>query len=203
MRERWHKLADRLNARESADPLFDALDALYAHPPRPYHNLTHIAACLDLLDQHRNLTKQPEAVELALWMHDCVYVPGRKDNEERSAKIARVFANQMNIDAATTDAIEQWILATRHTSAPTTPDESLILDIDMSILAAAPADYDTYTRNIRTEFAFATDEQFKAGRGAFLRTLLTHPAIFFTPELHARFEQPARANIQRELAAIQ
>jgi len=202
MRDRWHALACRLNAQQAAEPLYSVIEALYAHPVRPYHNLTHIQACLDLLENHRSQTKQPEAVELALWMHDCVYIPGRGDNEERSAQIAHMFTHEMNIEPSTGKAIEAWILATRHTAPPTTPDEALVLDIDMSILASPPDAYDAYTRAIRTEFAFATDEQFRAGRAAFLKLQLAHPAIFFTPTLHAHFEGPARSNMARELATL-
>lgn len=202
MRDRWLNLTARFGHQEVAEPLYCIIESLYAHPPRPYHNLTHISACLDLLDRCRSLTQQPDAIELALWMHDCVYVPGRKDNEERSAQIARVFARELNVAPAQAAAIEAWILATRHTQPPASPDEALVLDIDMAILAS-PADvYDAYTNAIRREFALATDEQFKAGRAAFLKSQLAQPAVFFTPALKAELEPPARANMERELAAL-
>lgn len=206
LRGRWLAFVARVGTTNidatEADALFFAIEALYAHPPRAYHNLTHIAACLDVLDAHRALASQPEAIELALWLHDCVYVPGRTDNESRSATIAAMFARGLGIEPRAIDDISAWIIATKHGSPPASGDEALVLDIDMAILASPGEQYAAYTRAIRAEFAFASDEQFRAGRAAFVRAMLVRPSIFHTPLLATEFEAAARANLDCELSTL-
>jgi predicted metal-dependent HD superfamily phosphohydrolase len=43
----------------------------------------------------------------------------------------------------------------------------------------------------------------RAGRAAELRSFLDRPALFHTPAGRDRWEAPARANLTRELAALQ
>ena len=50
MHVRWRSFASSLNAAADADALFTIIASLYTNPPRPYHNLTHIHACLKLLE---------------------------------------------------------------------------------------------------------------------------------------------------------
>lgn len=182
-----------------ADALFFAIESLYANPLRAYHNLAHIAACLDVLDTYRHLAIQPDAIELALWLHDCVYVAGRADNESRSATIAAMFARELGFAPHAIADITAWIIATKHVLPPATADEALLLDIDMAILASPAEQYDAYTRAIRAEFAYASDEQFCAGRAAFVRELLERPRIFHVAQLHDALEGAARENLAREL----
>jgi len=63
--------------------------ALYQEPIRHYHNLDHIRHCLGEFDLFRNLSRDPDALETAIWFHDAVYDPTRDDNEARSADLAR------------------------------------------------------------------------------------------------------------------
>lgn len=203
LRGRWLAFVARVGTTHvdatEADALFFAIESLYSHPPRAYHNLTHIASCLDVLDAHRALASQADAIELALWLHDCVYVPGRTDNESRSATIAAMFARELGFATRATADISAWIIATKHASPPASADEALVLDIDMAILASPAEQYAAYTRAIRTEFAFASDDQFRAGRTAFVRELLNRPRLFHVAELHDVLEVAARENLAREL----
>lgn len=198
-RARWLAFAARRRCRRPAET-FQHLATLYQTPPRAYHNLSHILACLDLLSEFRHVSTDIDAAEAALWFHDCIYTPGRPDNEARSAQVASEMAADLGFDQPARDQIASWILATRHTTLPASATEALILDIDMSILGANPADYDAYAAAIRTEFSFVSDAEFAAGRAKFLRGLLARPAIYFLPEFAMRFHLAARSNITRELS---
>lgn len=180
--------------------LWSILDALYSHPPRAYHNLTHIGDCLDTFDRFRPLAKNPDLIELALWLHDSIYFPDRKDNEERSAAVAGIFCREFG-HARMAGPVSVLILATRHTGDPLSGDAALIADIDMAILAAPAAEYGRYAAAIRAEYSFAPDEDYRRGRAAFIRGLLSRPVIYWTAARN-EFEEPARANLGAELAKL-
>ena len=59
-----------------------------SHSPRTTNTLAHVAHCLDELKAARSEARDAATVELALWMHDAVYDPRAKDNEEKSAGLA-------------------------------------------------------------------------------------------------------------------
>jgi len=54
-RERWVKLWREIGARDDGLAVYQELAALYAEPHRHYHNLQHVADCLNEFDSARNL----------------------------------------------------------------------------------------------------------------------------------------------------
>ncbi len=64
--ERWIALWQRLCAQRSTSVVYNDLVARYSEPYRAHHTLQHIEHCLDELEQVRDLTTNPDAVELAL-----------------------------------------------------------------------------------------------------------------------------------------
>jgi len=60
--------------------------------------------------------------------------------------------------------------------------------------------FDDYERGIAAEYVpvHGTDA-YRAGRAAFLRTLLKRPRLFLTDRFDAALHAPARANIARAL----
>lgn len=201
MRERWMVLCARIG-RGDADTLFALLESQYTHPPRAYHSLQHVSACLSMLDGCRGLALHADELEFAAWLHDCVYIPQRQDNEERSAAVARLFLRELGATGEMADRVTRLIMTTRHSGQPEPGDAALIADIDMSILGAADADYDRYAADIRTEYSFASGPDYQRGRTAFLEGLLKRAAIYYTPWFADRFEQRARSNVSREIAAL-
>ncbi|MCW8131677.1 MAG: hypothetical protein KIS92_15130 [Planctomycetota bacterium] len=181
------------------------LCANYAERGRAYHNLAHVAACLAHLDAFARRVRVPvgafDDLELALWFHDFVYDPKRKDNEARSAA---AFARGVGkaLPAARRRRIVQWILATRHTQPPADPGEHLIVDLDLAILGAPRTIFDAYERAVRKEYAFVPEEAFRAGRAAVLKHFLARPRIFGTAYFFAKLEKVARRNLRRSLTAL-
>ncbi|MCC6677645.1 MAG: hypothetical protein IT436_10920 [Phycisphaerales bacterium] len=204
MRERWLTFCRAIGADGPARALFETIEAMYAHPRRMYHNLDHIRDCLDVFDDVGG-AEEPISLELAIWLHDCIYEPGRPDNESMSAEVAVMFGRELGLSPAVVARVQDLILATRHTaeSEPGTGDAGLIADIDLSILAAPPEAYDRYAAAIRVEFGFAPDEDYRKGREAFLRALLAKPEIYRTDIFRVRCESKARANIEREILGLE
>jgi predicted metal-dependent HD superfamily phosphohydrolase len=92
-------------------------------------------------------------------------------------------------------------LATDPTRARTgSPDEDLLIDIDLAILGAPASEYATYCAAIRKEYAAIPEPQFREGRQRVLRHILSQP-IFATREF-LPLEDAARRNISDELARL-
>lgn len=182
--------------------IFPLLETLYARPPRVYHNLTHVESCLVVLSEPNLGTSDP-AIEFAIWFHDCIYVPGASDNELRSAALATVIARGLRQSEDWCESVRRLILVTRHNGTANARDEQLLTDIDLSILGASWSEYDNYRKGIRDEYDFVDDAAFREGRMAVLRGFLGQPLIFHTDRFRERFESVARANIEREIVALQ
>ncbi len=205
LRHRWERLCERVGAfkkAEESDLTFEMLSTMYAHPPRAYHNLGHIEQVLSEYDGAAMLAEDRDAVEFALWLHDCVYFAERPDNESRSADAAAMIAGLLGCPAGFTDRVRELIAATKHAEPPARGDASLVADVDLSILAAGPAEYDAYRAAIRAEFDFADDEMFRQGRAAFLERMLDKQHIFATQWFRRQKESAARRNMERELDAL-
>ena len=190
------------------EPLKQELSALYRADDRHYHNLAHIEAMLALAADYRALLSDPEAVEAAIWFHDAIYDSKAKDNEARSASLAR---NKLagRTDAGRLDRIGAMILATATHQLPrfdddaATRDASLFLDMDLSILGAAPDAFDAYERAVRREYGWVEEPMWRAGRSAVMTSFLARPHIFHTDEFRQRFEPQARMNMARSLETLQ
>ncbi|MBZ9758696.1 hypothetical protein LB524_25745 [Mesorhizobium sp. ESP6-5] len=189
------------------DALKTELSVLYKAGDRHYHNLAHIEAMLGLAGDYRTLLDDPEAVEAAIWFHDAVYDSRAKDNEAQSAALAeQKLAGR--IDAGRLSRVSAMILATATHQVPlfddvaATRDASLFLDMDLSILGAAPDAFDAYERAVRHEYGWVEEPMWRAGRGAVLKSFLARPHIFHTQEFRQRFEPQARRNMARSLQAL-
>ena len=193
-----------LGAQSVSGGLFNQLVRAYGEPQRHYHTLQHLRECLAHWDAASALARRPEEVELALWFHDAVYDPRRKDNEERSAQWAREAVAAAGCPPALGERIAQLVLATAsHQAAADDPDAQLLLDIDLAILGASPQRFDESSRQVRAEYAHVADADFRAGRSRVLAGFLARDRIYVTAPFHDALEQRARDNIGRSLAALQ
>ena len=179
------------------------LAARYAEPHRRYHTLAHVQALLRHLDTHRALARQPAHIEAAIWYHDVVYDTRRDDNEICSADIARFELMSIGWLGIDVERVAGMVEATRHHRVVDGDSDTLLfLDLDLSVLGAGASEYDAYRDAIRAEFSWVPGTDYRAGRTQVLRAFLERDAIYRTPELAARWEAPARSNLQRELAAL-
>ena len=196
----------------ATEPLIDdrlkaELSALYRAPGRHYHGLAHVEALLALAREYRADLADPQAVEAAIWFHDAIYDSRRSDNEARSAALA---AGKLapGVEPARLSRIAAMIEATATHALPglgdeaATRDAAFFLDMDLSILGAPAAAFDSYEAAVRREYAWVDDEAWAAGRAAVLRKFLARPTIFHTEAFRQRFETAARINIARSTAAL-
>lgn len=202
LRDEWSALWRRLGAIGDAEPVFLDLEARYSEAGRAYHNLAHIAHCLDELRGYPERLAEIAAVEFALWFHDAVYDPRAKDNEERSAGLAREAAATAGLTAEFSNHMADLILATKHASTPDTEDAKLLVDLDLSILGQPEAVFNRYEREIRREYAWVPEEDFVRGRSRVLEAFASRLSIYSTPFFRAKYESAARANLTRSIIQL-
>ena len=204
---RWRALFARLGVDpDAAAPAFADLLHAYSAQGRHYHTLDHIAALFGLLDRHGAGVADRNAIELAIFFHDAVYAPTRSDNEAQSAALARERLATIGLPAALVTRVADLILATRHGSESSAQqddaDMALLLDLDLSILAADRPSYAAYAQAIRSEYAVYPDLVYRPGRHRVLGQFLARARIYRTGRLHELWDAAARANLEWELAEL-
>ena len=169
-------------------------------PDRRFHNLNHVGDCLHRFDQVASLLSDPDAVEVALWFHDAVYVPSDADNERHSANL---FLTQSNgAKPVFRRRVCGLILATRHAGEAHGNDRRFIEDIDLAGFGATWEEFMREGDSLREEFAALTDAQYYAGQDRFLVRLKQRPWFFATDYFRDRYEAKAQENLDRLLARL-
>lgn len=206
---RWNAAWSRLEL-EPPPALFTELAERHGEPHRAYHTMQHIRECLRHLDKaaHGAVDGVPEPgdastrIEIALWFHDAIYDTKRSDNEEKSAAWAHDALIVAGAAAALAGEIRDLVLATKHDAVPEDETAMLLVDIDLSILGAPQARFDEYEDQIRREYAWVPEADFRAVRARILESFLARPRIFQTPHFAAMLEERARENLARSLARL-
>ena len=184
--------------RDASVGVWNRLFQRYSEPHRSYHNLRHVNSMLDELDR---VMQGGVAMELAIWFHDVIYDPKSKDNETRSAEFFEACMGGI-VAAPLADEVVRLIEATDYSRERSgRQDEDLIRDIDLSVLAADPADYLAYCSAIRAEYSHVTDPDFVVGRLAILKRLSVSP-IYFTDHF-LELEEAASRNIDSEIKRLE
>jgi len=175
----------------------------WSEPHRHYHTAEHLQAVLWVIEEQAATADDIAAVRLAAWYHDAIYDPHRMDNEEASALLAEATLPDLDVPPARVAEVARLVrLTASHDPLPGDHNGALLSDADLSILAASPQAYRTYTIGVRREYAYLPDRAFAEGRSAVLNNLLSLPKLFHVPVLRERWEEQARMNIGWELAAL-
>ncbi len=181
---------------------FDELLHAYNSNKRHYHDLNHIIHLLNLLESYRFQVNDYDALYLAIWFHDAVYVAGRSDNELKSAEWAKTFLSKTQMPTAQIEKIQRYILATQTHETTGENDLNYFLDFDLSILGAEDDIYDIYARQIKEEYSFFGSFLYNIGRKKILKQLLAQPSLYKTEYFKDKYETQARANIEREIEVL-
>ncbi len=195
----WRRCPVDASAR--ADEFYDYLVKRYSEPHRHYHTLEHVQRCLEKLDQAVALIKDPDAVEMALWLHDAIYNLNMKDNEQRSTEILQVYAGE-NADSVFLQKVCDLIMATAHHEIPEDQDACFIADIDLYSFGQSWDDFRVDEQLLRKEHICTADEHYYPEQLRFLNMLQDRPTFFLTDFFRQRYEQVAQDNIQKLIAQL-
>jgi len=204
LQPRWLALMRTLGVNEAAAAgAFAELAALYSGDGRYYHTLRHIEAILGYIDDLRPLAEDHTMVEVAAWFHDVIYDPKADDNEAQSAEYASQALLGLGLSQELQERVAGLILATTtHEPVSNDIDAQVLLDADLAPLAADEAIYARDARNIRKEFAWIPEAEFRANRASNLAKFLDRPRLFETDLFFEMLEDRARGNITREIVAL-
>lgn len=175
------------------------LERAYAEPHRAYHTAAHVVEVLHWFDRVQDEVgwREPAEVFLAILFHDAIYDPRAKDNEARSAQLAR------NLAGASDRTVELILLTARHGALDpqrVDHDAAHFLDCDTAILGASAALFDEYDAAIAIEYQHVPPAVFRAGRRGFLAAMLARPRIFLSDYFHRQLDAHARDNLVRTIA---
>lgn len=197
LRQRWINLCEKENVHKITES-WDSISTLYGDSKRHYHTLEHVADCLEKLDAWHKEIPERSAVEFAIWFHDIIYDAQSENNELQSAGLAKHFLG----DNPLTEKVFQLILATRANSVRFEYSESVICDINNSILAGSEEEYKIYREEVYSEHLHIPFEIFARNRIRVLKGLLTRKNLFCDALYEERYSQLAHSNMERELAEL-
>jgi predicted metal-dependent HD superfamily phosphohydrolase len=186
--------------------ILDDLKVRHAEPHRAYHNWHHIAALLRWAQSGEFGINDATSVEYATLFHDAVYDPKSAENEELSARLAEASLAAI-LPSETLAFVATLIRATAKHAMPDgltvgqAHDAAHFLDMDLSILGADPDVFTHYENTIRSEYAHVPEALFWPARAAVLMRFRDRARLYFSDWGYARFEDKARDNLDRSIAA--
>ncbi len=189
---------------EVAEAVFYQLEALYGQPWRRYHCFSHIEWCLYYFDECRQYADSPDALELAIWFHDCIYTIGASDNEALSRDWF-LDHSEGYLEESIREFVAMYIMDTYHRDNPSSEDGKLMVDIDLSNLGAK---WDIYIKDSEAVMAElmllepVTERSVKEQVLVFLQNLLDRKYIYHSPHYRTYFETMAQTNIARYSASL-
>ena len=186
----------------SNNQLRDIIIWMYSDPRRHYHNVNHLIGCISTfrIPKIVQLAKNPQMLELGLWVHDLVYDVDSSTNEADSVKL---FLSLADIDDRWFNVLNDYVLATTHSTLYNNDtDYDLIADIDLITLSAETRIFDAYCKKIRQEYIATSDKIYYTERYKFLVNLHSRGFIFRTEYFKNEYEDLALTNIYNEICRL-
>lgn len=219
LRVRWNTLlVEQFSVPErDASRFFDSvIEPFYTNLTenrRYYHNAQHLAHCFGLLDKYKlsifNFEEKIDysLVELSIWFHDLVYIPGFLGNEEASFGWANKFLLNFRNRKDTPLLLEYLytlVLATKKHEVPSEDTKlvkeiQILLDVDLGILGEQEETFSLYEQNIRKEFWFVPTDLYNKERRNVLMSFYVKNKIYYTKFFQENYEKQARLNLRRVL----
>jgi predicted metal-dependent HD superfamily phosphohydrolase len=194
--------------RNSIDPrnsnctnIYNSISELYAQSWKAYHNIGHIQACLSYFDACKDDAILPDAIELAIWFHDCVYTVGATDNEKKS-KVLFLEESENILNDNFRHRIGELIMDTCHRSSPITQDGKLLADIDLTSFGLPWEEYLADGKNVKQELDIEPSLSAGDATPPFIQNLLKRERIYYSPYYLKNYEQSAQNNLARHMQLI-
>ncbi|MBV6881273.1 hypothetical protein KVY03_15645 [Epilithonimonas sp. FP105] len=178
------------------------IEKSYSQKSRKYHNLNHLENMILELENVKDEISDYDIMLFSVFYHDIIYKATSKDNEEKSAEVAKTRLDKLNISNERITKIYNQILATKSHKRSDDSDTNFLLDADLAILGKDWKVYDNYIQQIRKEYSIYPDFLYNPGRKKVLTHFLEFDEIFKTDHFKEKYEKMARENIQREIPML-
>lgn len=169
----------------------------YSEKKRYYHNHLHILDCLKEFEKVKDLAEHPLELQVGVIGHDVIYNTRARGNEQQSADYMQNLFLKLGSSPNFAKKVYDLILLTKHDKVPETIDGKIIVDIDLSIFGADKKKFDEYDKNIRKEYSWASEEDFRNSRAKVLQGFLNRKKIYATNFFRKKYEERARINLKR------
>lgn len=196
----WQRNA-YLESVDDAKAVFARLISMYTESWRSYHNLAHITASLGYFDACKRHAKFADAIEFAIWFHDCIYKLGACDNESLSRDW---FVDRAKgyIVPAMIDRVAELIMDTRHRCVPESDDGKLIADIDLTSFGLPWDEYMQDSHAVQSEYPKVNNGCAVQSKILFLENLLDDGQIYYSDYYLTHFEEKAQNNVKKHLQIL-
>ncbi|WP_298492994.1 hypothetical protein [uncultured Algibacter sp.] len=205
LKNEWYTLVSEYSEDDYLiNNLWEEIEKKYNHKSRHYHNLTHIYNMLIQFEEFVNDIKDKKSLKFAIWYHDIIYKSTKNNNEEKSAVFSKKRLKQLNFNEKRLEIIQNLIISTKKHELILVDnnDNSIFLDLDLSILGTNWETYKIYIQNIRKEYAIYPDFMYKKGRKKVLQHFLERDTLFFTKKYKTLFEHQAKENLKKEIELL-
>ncbi|HJS56039.1 MAG TPA: hypothetical protein VJ765_15920 [Chitinophagaceae bacterium] len=179
--------------------LWIEIEKKYSAPDRHYHTRSHLENLISQLEEVKTQIHDWDSVLFAVFYHDVIYKATSKNNEEKSADLARKRLREINIPQGKSLKCTDMILATKKHLKTGDNDTDLFIDADLSILGQSWDVYATYFHQVRKEYSIYPDFIYNPGRKKVLNGLLQMERIYKSMYFYDKLEAKARQNLAREM----
>ena len=146
VKQAWDKLIkDHSLPADQSNKFWKELSGQYTKSNRYYHDLSHVENLLRLADSYHEKIEDHLVFRFSIFYHDLIYSATRKDNELKSAQLARQRMANFGVSHERASLAYQYILDTQHNSVPFSKDSQFLVDMDLQILGESPERYKEYT----------------------------------------------------------
>ena len=198
---RWELTLKKAGAQGAKPSLIEEILEAYSSKGRYYHVRDHLRHMFQVYD--RFFSEPNVTLELTFWYHDFYYDPTAKDNESRSGHLGKTrVETELQLNQGIGDKVQDLVLFSQYARPPITRDEKILQDIDLSIFGEGIDVFGKYEKDIRLEYSFVHEADYRKGRADVLRKFLRDP-FYFTPEMcYSSYEGLAQRNIRKAIEIL-
>lgn len=179
---------------------------------RRYHTWEHIIEMLNFLFEHAAETNMSDdelaTLGGAILFHDSIYSIDPvyyRDNEVRSANLAKEFLEKYHVRKHFVDAIYGLIYSTAHGNRVKIENDPLALllhDSDLAVLGSIQKRYKLYVSDIMDELGITANKDFQEKRVKLLTGFRKDKNLYRTEAGKERFAENAKKNLSAEIRAL-
>jgi predicted metal-dependent HD superfamily phosphohydrolase len=185
-----------------ATKYWDEVENNFSKPYRFYHTMEHLNHIYKELLEVKQHILNWDSIIFSIVYHDFILDIYKKDNEDKSASLAKKKLEKIYCDEGLIQHCKRTIIATKSHIISNDSDINYFLDADLAILGSNWENYSRYLSNVRNEYAIFPKFVYNLARRKLLKSFLNHDKIFKTEYFFNRYEEIARANIQLELEIL-